>query len=154
MKTLVESLDLCDWNPTGHRWIPHTKVQLCGALMHFYVSVNRLLNKQSMCRWFDTPWLSRDVPLTTAGTLLMVATVEKKVNSMMSCNANAFRVTGPLWEESSGHRWIPLTKGQWCRTLMFLWCSSEQILEPTLGRPVIRGAMPLAWRRCNKLLYR
>ena len=25
---------------------------------------------------------------------------------------NIFRVTGPLWGESTGHRWIPLTKGQ------------------------------------------
>ena len=25
---------------------------------------------------------------------------------------NAFRVTGPLWGLSTGHRWIPRTKGQ------------------------------------------
>ena len=27
-------------------------------------------------------------------------------------HGNAFRVTGPLWGESTIHRWIPLTKGQ------------------------------------------
>ena len=27
-----------------------------------------------------------------------------------SSNGNIFRVTGPLWGESTGHRWIPLTK--------------------------------------------
>ena len=29
---------------------------------------------------------------------------------MTSSNGNIFRVTGPLWEESTDHRWIPLTK--------------------------------------------
>ena len=29
---------------------------------------------------------------------------------MTSSNGNIFRVTGPLWGESTGHRWIPLTK--------------------------------------------
>ena len=29
---------------------------------------------------------------------------------MMSSNGNIFRVIGPLWGESTGHRWIPLTK--------------------------------------------
>ena len=29
---------------------------------------------------------------------------------MTSSNGNIFRVTGPLWGESTGDRWIPLTK--------------------------------------------
>ena len=29
---------------------------------------------------------------------------------MTSTNGNIFRVTGPLWGESTGHWWIPLTK--------------------------------------------
>ena len=28
-------------------------------------------------------------------------------------------ITVPLWGESADHQWIPLTKGQWCRGLMF-----------------------------------
>ena len=37
-----------------------------------------------------------------------------------SSNGNIFRVTGPLCGESTGHRWIPLTKAmQWCGALMF-----------------------------------
>ena len=31
-------------------------------------------------------------------------------NTMTSSNENIFRVTGPLWGESTGHRWIPLPK--------------------------------------------
>ena len=34
----------------------------------------------------------------------------KRNHMMMSWNGNAFRVTGPLWEEFTGHQWIPLTK--------------------------------------------
>ena len=37
---------------------------------------------------------------------------------MMSSHGNFFHITGPWWGESTGHRWIPLTKGQWCRALM------------------------------------
>ena len=37
---------------------------------------------------------------------------------MMSSNGNLFRVTGPLCGEFTGHRWIPLMKGQW----RGLWC--------------------------------
>ena len=38
---------------------------------------------------------------------------------MTSSNGNIFRVTGPLCGEFTGHRWIPLTKGQWRGALMF-----------------------------------
>ena len=42
---------------------------------------------------------------------------------MTSLNGNISRVTGPLWGESIGHRWISLTKSSdadlWC----FLWSS-------------------------------
>ena len=30
-----------------------------------------------------------------------------------------YQITGPLWEESGSHWWIPLTKSQWCRTIIF-----------------------------------
>ena len=33
--------------------------------------------------------------------------VKGKVFMMISWNGNIFRVTGPLWWESTGHRWIP-----------------------------------------------
>ena len=35
-------------------------------------------------------------------------------NIMTSCHGNAFCITGFLWGESFGHRWIPFTKGQLC----------------------------------------
>ena len=45
------------WGSTGYRWIPHES-QLSWALMFsLFVSPNKLLNKRSNCRWFQTPWL-------------------------------------------------------------------------------------------------
>ena len=39
---------------TGHRWIPLTKGQWCGLWCLFDVGPNKLLNKQSNDRWFET----------------------------------------------------------------------------------------------------
>ena len=36
-----------------------------------------------------------------------------------SSHGNAFRITGFLWGEANGHRWIPTTKGQWRGLLIF-----------------------------------
>ena len=33
---------------------------------------------------------------------------------MMPLHKNVFRITAPLWGESTGHRSIPLTKGRYC----------------------------------------
>ena len=45
-------------------------------------------------------------------------------HTMTSSKGNIFRVTGPLWGEFTGHRWIPLTKAsQWRTALMgFFTC--------------------------------
>ena len=50
-------------------------------------------------------------------------------NMMMSSNGNIFRVTGPLWEEFTGHRWIPLTKASDAELWCFLWSKPEQTVE-------------------------
>ena len=56
-------------------------------------------------------------------------------NMITTSNGNIFRVTGPLWGESTSHRWIPLTKASelWC----FLWSAPEQTVEQTIERQVI-----------------
>ena len=65
------------------------------------------------------------------------------VNMMTYSNVNIFRVTGPLWGESTGHRWIPLTKASdqelWC----FLWSVPEQTIGQTIETPVIWDATSL-----------
>ena len=40
---------------------------------------------------------------------------------MTSSNGNIFRVTGPLYGEFTGHRWIPFTKATDAELWCFLW---------------------------------
>ena len=43
---------------------------------------------------------------------------------MMSCHRNAFHITGPLWGESTGYRWIPLSKASDAELWWFLLLSA------------------------------
>ena len=47
-----------------------------------------------------------------------------------SSNGNIFRVISPLWGESTGHRWIPLTKASDAE----LWCFRRSCLTKRLGK--------------------
>ena len=69
-----------------------------------------------------------------------------------SSTGNVFPVAGPLWGESTGHRWIPLRKGQLHGPLMFLCCWSDQRVEQKYDWPVIRDAMTVIWCRCYAIL--
>ena len=62
---------------------------------------------------------------------------------MTSSNENNFRVTGPLWGESTGHRWIPLTKASDAELWCFLWSAPEQKAKQTIETPVIWDAIAL-----------
>ena len=71
---------------------------------------------------------------------------------MTSSNGNVFRVTGPLWGESTEHRWIPLTKtsdsGLWC----FRWYAPEQTVGQQSKRRWFETPWRSLWRNCNVLL--
>ena len=73
---------------------------------------------------------------------------------MTSSNTNIFRVTGPLWGESTGHRWIPHTKASdeelWC----FIWSASEQTVEKKqqLRRRWFETPSRSLWRHPNEPL--
>ena len=43
---------------------------------------------------------------------------------MTSSNGNIFRVTGPFWGESTGYRWIHLTKASDAELWCFLWSAN------------------------------
>ena len=45
-----------------------------------------------------------------------------------SSNGNVFRVTGPLYGEYTGHRWIPLTKASDAE----FWCFLSSVPEETV----------------------
>ena len=48
-----------------------------------------------------------------------------------------FRVTGPLRGESTGNRWIPLTKASDAELYCFIWFALEQMVEQTTETPMI-----------------
>ena len=43
------------------------------------------------------------------------------INIMTSSNGNIFSVTGTLYGEFIGHRWIPSTKASYAELSCFLW---------------------------------
>ena len=63
---------------------------------------------------------------------------------MTSSNGNIFRVTDPLWGESTGRRWIPLTNAIDAELWCFLWSASEQSVVHTIETPVIWDAITLS----------
>ena len=50
---------------------------------------------------------------------------------MMPSDRNIFRVIGPLWGETTGHRWIPHTDASDAELWRFLWPALEQMAEQT-----------------------
>ena len=60
-----------------------------------------------------------------------------------------FANTGPMWGESNGDQWIPLTKDQLCRALMFLCFWLEQPIWQTNELMVNWKVMTFTWRYCN-----
>ena len=62
-----------------------------------------------------------------------------------------FQITGPLWGQSTGHWWIPLTKGQWCGGITGpLWGESTSDGSSHIG-PVI-WSFDFFFLSLNKLL--
>ena len=66
-----------------------------------------------------------------------------------SSNGNIFQVTGPLWREFTGHRWIPLTKVSnaelWC---FFDLCLNKRLSKHSWGWWFVTPSRRL-WRHCN-----
>ena len=60
---------------------------------------------------------------------------------MTSSNGNIFHVTGPLWVEFTGYRWIPLTKASDAELKCFLWSAPAQTAEQTIETPAIWDAI-------------
>ena len=54
---------------------------------------------------------------------------------MTSSNGAIFCVTGPLWAEFAGNRWISLTKTSDAELWCFLWSAPEQTVEKTMETP-------------------
>ena len=68
---------------------------------------------------------------------------------IMSSNGNIFHVTGPLWGESTGHRWIPLTKASGVELWCFLWSVPEQTVSKQSRWYWFETPSCLLWHHCN-----
>ena len=69
---------------------------------------------------------------------------------MTSSNGNIFRVTGPFWGESTGHRWIPLTNASDAE----LWCCLRlnKRLSKQSRRRWFETPSRSSWHHCNDLI--
>ena len=73
-------------------------------------------------KWWSTDGQALTYSITCVDTNVTVIMIK-------SSNGNIFRVTGPLWEEFTHHRWIPLTKASDAELWYFLWFAPEQIIQ-------------------------
>ena len=95
------------------------------SLIWFYLDMSQLL-----LLWYS--WSTSKYIVVLFNLLhVWVASVMRPTASpmMTSSNGNIFRVTGPLWGEFTGHRWIPLTKASDVELWCFLWSALEQTVE-------------------------
>ena len=65
------------------------------------------------------------------------------LSMMTSSLENNIRVNDPLWGESTGHRWITLTKTSDDERWRFLWSAPEQTVEQKIETQVIGNAIAL-----------
>ena len=78
-------------------------------------------------------------------------TIRLDANSFMmtSSNGHIFRVSGPLWGEFAGHRWIPLTKASDAELWCFLWfVPGHRLSKQSRCRRCETPPRPL-WRHIN-----
>ena len=64
-------------------------------------------------------------------------------------NGNISRVTGSLWGESTGERWIPLTKASDVELWYFLWSAPEQRLSKQSRSRGLETPSSSLWRHCH-----
>ena len=72
------------------------------------------------------------------------------LTKMTSCHGNDFCITDPIWGESTGDWWLPLTK----TSKVEFWCVSpldSRAVELTVELSIIWDAMMLMWDQCNSL---
>ena len=100
------------------------------------------------------PWLNNVViwPLNqTRGTHVMDGSGDwitkqdtwlcYQCSMMTSSNGSIFRVTGLLYGEFTGHRWIPYTKAIDAELWCFLWSAPETTVQQTIETLVIWDAI-------------
>ena len=62
-------------------------------------------------------------------------------------------ITGPLWGESTGDRWIPLTKASDAELWCLLWSVPEQTVEQTIETLGFEKPSRSLWRHRNEIQW-
>ena len=127
----------------------HTSQNLCSAMKNLCSDVPSGPPYVNVCWWSWQTHRSK-VNRVKKGRHILIGSLPRGTAviygapaMMTSSNGNIFRVTGPLWGESTGHRWIPLTKASDVELWCFLWSAPKQTVEQTIGKPVIWNAIAL-----------
>ena len=116
---------------------------LTAVTMYYILAITKLIKKTNTAEWLVS-YLSEMAhrEQTAHNTLLSLPHWQYPGIMMTSSNGNNFRVTIPLWGESTGegiHRW-PVDsphKGQWRGALTSSWSAPEQTAEQTIETPVV-----------------
>ena len=83
----------------------------------------------------------------------VVSLLKQSQLMMTPSNRNSFRVTGPLWGEFNGRRWIPLTEASDAELCGFFGLRRNKRLNKRLRRWWFETPSHLlnAWRHCNAI---
>ena len=111
-------------------WSAHMIVWSLHRRLSITYTIDFLVRFDSLVFWWvDIRFASEWVP-ETLGSNPRPTRGRQLVSSMMtSSNGNFFCVICPLCGEFTGHRWISLTKGQWCGIWCFFGVSPHKLLD-------------------------
>ena len=116
------------WYSIGNQCFEHSEKlgKYWRGQIWFTVGVNSKISAQTLsCPLRSWSWTWASLRLQSQNWPLLWHT-------MTSSNGNIFHITGPLWGEFTGHRWIPLTKASDAELWCFLWSVPEQTIEQTI----------------------
>ena len=112
-----------------------------------------------LCWWFQLavvklePWFARLEEPPAFGGIYHTHPSWRECCMMTSSNVIIFRVTGPLWGESIGDRWIPLTKARTRSFDVFFDLYLKKPLNKQSRRRWFETPLRSLWRHCNGLVY-
>ena len=127
-----------------------SKITLCNSVSSMIEYIPIICTRFALCCFlfgFDECYLDSYCSTVFKGTCFYYAASIALFWSiwfmMTSSNGNIFHPTGPLWAESTGHRWIPLTKTSDAEHWCFLWSTPEQTVGQTIETAVFWDAFAL-----------
>ena len=145
------------WVCQQNNWLLLLTVMSCGSCL----SRRRLF----VYAWWWIPMRNVSVSINSPSMLLVLFFIicplrvriwhrrrfqHARPHVITSSNGNFFRVTGPLWGEFTGHRWIPLTKASNTEFdgFFFYLRLSKRLSKPSKRRWIETPSRSL-WRQSN-----